>query len=210
MIKKILQLIYKILQWISGNKNFNMANSDKTSPGAAETIRQTKQVVTGRPFWADKSTNGRGHWQEKNDSDMEREFQVSQGERSPFFWAGYAQDSSKRPFEYGPRQRERYEKFCLGFLYFYDKYVYAYAGRSHDLEGHSIYFNWKDKGGTTLDSNNGAKASRLLIFINPKPNKLIEEKFITFSLRPPAVEESDPPKPPPPPPPEMGFEEPVI
>src|SRR5688500_1028902 len=185
MIKKLLQLVFKFFYWITRLKIFDMATGEQQNQGTPQSGTRTRQVVTGKPFWADRATDGNGHWQEKKANELEAEFASSKREDSPYFWVGYPNREFARPFSYGPMQRERYEKFCLGFLYFYDKYIYT--GSVKGAEAHAIYFMWEN-GSETIDSNNKAKANKVSIFISPQPKKFSEREL---RYQPTAIESSD-------------------
>lgn len=153
------------------------------------------------PFWAEEGAHSGDHWELKTETEIDGLFQVRYKEKSEFFWVGYPNEEFNREFLFGPRQQERYEKFCIGFLYFYDAHV-------NTTKDHSIYFEWFERE-VVVNDRKVMRADRVNIYISPRP---LQRRYeISVDPPPPTdIEFSDPPKPPPPPPPEMGFENVII
>lgn len=205
MVKNIQRLIFKFLYWLTRLKFFDMTTGSGNEGNDTRIITRQLKIEHDRRRW---DVVGEHLVIHSDETAILREF-CSDGSKkklSEFLWAEYTENSVGRSFSFGPRQQERYEKFCLGFLYFYDKYIYTEGA-------HSIYFKWGEtdnrSSGSAPKPGTEGYASKVSIFISPPPRRFDRQRDLRY-IPATSLEESDPPKPPAPPPPEMGLEDVVI
>src|SRR5688500_12138575 len=134
VLKNILRLISRFLYRLTRLKIFDMTTDSRHEGNDFRIMTRQLKLERDRRRWDVAGDHLVIHHDE---TAILRAFCSDGSNRklSEFLWAEYAENSLGKSFSFGPRQQERYEKFCLGFLYFYDKYIYTEGG-------HLIYFKW--------------------------------------------------------------------
>src|SRR5687768_13852044 len=163
----------------------------KTKPpsgGDFSNARTTRQVVLREnlPDWAKKEDEE--HFIVCDGTNDEKFLSIFRGNLKDYHWVAHDLPvfAGHKKRRLGRKQKERYETFCFGYLFFYDSQV-------NSTRQHSIYLDWAVEG-------------KVNIYIAPAPRRLGSPTEIIY-YKPPALADTDPPTPPPPPPPAMGRDE---